>query len=271
MPYTTVTDDLDDNLAAYHNELVAGLEALEALGLLTNTWTVGDGTSNTLLDIWGDDGFVRDIRFYSTVAGAKSLRWIFRGADSTAESGANAGSNFILIARDDAGASIGNVYTIYRSTRQISHEVTTDTTSPTTGSVIYAGGVGIAKSLYVGNSILSTGATNGVGYATGAGGTVTQATSKATGVTLNKVTGAITMNNAALAADTTVSFTLTNSAIAATDTIVLNHVSGGTAGSYLLNAQPAAGSASINVRNITAGSLSEAIVIRYTVIKSVSA
>jgi hypothetical protein len=109
------------------------------------------------------------------------------------------------------------------------------------------------------------------GYITGEGGAVTQATSKSTGVTLNKKCGQITMNAAALAANTTVSFTLTNSTIAATDVLVLNHVSGGTAGSYLLNAQAAAGSASINVRNITGGSLSQAIVIGFAVIKAVIA
>ena len=79
------------------------------------------------------------------------------------------------------------------------------------------------------------------------------------------------MNAAALAAATTVTFVLTNSTIAATDLLVLNHVSGGTAGAYLLNAQAAAGSASINVRNITAASLSEAIVISFAVIKAVIA
>ncbi len=109
------------------------------------------------------------------------------------------------------------------------------------------------------------------GYITGEGGAVTQATSKSTGVTLNTKCGQVTMNAAALAANTTVSFTLTNSTIAATDVLVLNHVSGGTAGSYLLNAQAAAGSASINVRNITGGSLSEAIVIGFAVIKAVIA
>jgi hypothetical protein len=105
------------------------------------------------------------------------------------------------------------------------------------------------------------------GYGTGRG-TVTQSTNKSTGVTLNAPCGAITMNGAALNADTTVSFTLTNSSIAATDLLVLNHVSGGTAGAYVLNAQAAAGSASINVRNITVGSLSEAIVIGFAIIKS---
>ena len=43
-------------------------------------------------------------------------------------------------------------------------------------------------------------ATTGIGYATGAGGTVTQATSKSTAVILNKLTGAITMNAASQAA-----------------------------------------------------------------------
>jgi hypothetical protein len=109
------------------------------------------------------------------------------------------------------------------------------------------------------------------GYIVGDGGTVAQSTSKSTAVTLNKRCGQVTMNGAALAAATTVTFTLTNSTIAATDLLVLNHVSGGTAGSYLLNAQAAAGSASINVRNITAGSLGEAIVIGFAVIKAVTA
>jgi hypothetical protein len=110
--------------------------------------------------------------------------------------------------------------------------------------------------------------TDKAGYIVGDGGTVAQSTSKSTAVTLNKKCGQITMNGAALAAATTVTFTLTNSTIAATDLLVLNHVSGGTAGSYLLNAQAAAGSVSINVRNITAGSLSEAIVIGFAVVKA---
>jgi len=111
--------------------------------------------------------------------------------------------------------------------------------------------------------------TDKAGYVAGEGGTVTQATSKSTGVTLSKKCGQITMNAAALAADTTVTFTLTNTEIVATDIIILNHVSGGTAGSYLLNAQAGSGSASINVRNITGGSLSEAIVIGFAIIKAV--
>jgi hypothetical protein len=109
------------------------------------------------------------------------------------------------------------------------------------------------------------------GYGAGAGGTVTQATNKSTGVTLNSRCGQITLNAAALAADTTVSFVLTNSSVAAGDVLILNHISGGTTGSYVLNAKSAAGSATIDVRNITAGSLSEAVVIAFVLIKATTA
>jgi hypothetical protein len=110
-----------------------------------------------------------------------------------------------------------------------------------------------------------------IGYATGAGGTVTQGTSKATAVTLNKVVGEITLHGAALAGVAIVSFTLTNTLIAATDVLILNHASVGTVGGYAFQAQCAAGSAVINVQNNTAGSLSEAIVIRFALIKGVVA
>ena len=108
---------------------------------------------------------------------------------------------------------------------------------------------------------------SGIGYPIGAGGTVTQATSKSTGVTLHKATGQITMHGAALGADTTVSFTLTNLCVQVADLLVLNHVAGGTAGAYVLNAQAGAGSAVIVVRNVSAGSLSEAITIGYAILK----
>jgi hypothetical protein len=118
--------------------------------------------------------------------------------------------------------------------------------------------------------IKSSSPTAGVGYATGAGGTVTQATSKSTGVTLNVVCGQITMNNAALASGTMATFTLTNSAIAATDCVMVWHQSAGTVGSYLIFPQSAAGSATINVLNRSAGSLSEAIVLGFVVVKAVT-
>ena len=105
-----------------------------------------------------------------------------------------------------------------------------------------------------------------LGYSTDAQGTVTQLTSKATGVTLNKSCGQITLNDAALAATTNVTFTLTNSVISTKDVLILN-VYGGTSGSYNVWVSGlAAGSATITVRNITGGSLSEAININFAII-----
>lgn len=102
----------------------------------------------------------------------------------------------------------------------------------------------------------------------GAGGAATQATSKSTGVTLNTLSGQITLNGAALAASTSVGFTLTNSQIAATDIIIVNIGSGATAASYVVGADAvAAGSCRIHLRNVSAGSLSEALVLNFNVIK----
>lgn len=108
----------------------------------------------------------------------------------------------------------------------------------------------------------------GIGYLAGAGGTVTQATSKATGVTLNAYTGEITMNNATLNADTSVAFTLTNNKIAVGDYVAVQHVGGGTGGAYTTIGAAAAGSATIGVRNVTPGNLSEAIVLKFLVLKA---
>ena len=133
-------------------------------------------------------------------------------------------------------------------------------------------GAATATSLAATGAITSSG-TAGIGYVTGAGGAISQLTNKTTTVILNKTCGQITMNAASLAHDTVVSFTLTNSTIAAGDVLILNHVSGGSVGRYMLNAQCAAGSATINVKNAnpSSGSLSEEIVIAFVVIKAVTA
>ena len=107
-----------------------------------------------------------------------------------------------------------------------------------------------------------------LGYTAAAQGTVTQATDKSTAVTLNKPAGRITMNGAALNTATNATFTLNNSFISANDTVVLT-ISGGqaTPGSYNVFANSlAAGSVSISLRNISGGTLSEAVVINFAII-----
>jgi hypothetical protein len=111
-----------------------------------------------------------------------------------------------------------------------------------------------------------------IGYSTGTGGTVTQGTNKATGVTLDKRCGQIVMNAANVAAAAEVSFTLTNSFIAATDVVVSSIASGATAGAYSLQVDAvAAGSCRFSLGNHNTSSLGEAVVINFAVIKSVNA
>ena len=106
-----------------------------------------------------------------------------------------------------------------------------------------------------------------MGYTAEASGTVTQLTDKSTGVTLNKSAGQITLNGAALANITNVSFTLTNSTISAKDVIVLSVASGATAGAYnCWISSKATGSCVITIRNLSGGSLSEAFVLNFAVI-----
>ena len=116
--------------------------------------------------------------------------------------------------------------------------------------------------------------TTGLGFYTGAGGTVTQATSKATPFTLDKMCGQITTAADALGAATIVSSTWTNSLIAATDVVIINHKlnasSLGTLGAYTFNVACLAGSATLSIRNNTAGSLSEALALNFVVIKGVT-
>ena len=110
-----------------------------------------------------------------------------------------------------------------------------------------------------------------IGYTAAAQGTVTQATSKSTAVTLNKPAGRITMDAASLTTATNATFTLNNSFISANDTVVLT-ISGGqaTAGSYNVFANAlAAGSVSISLRNISGGTLSEAVVINFAILHCV--
>ena len=110
-------------------------------------------------------------------------------------------------------------------------------------------------------------ATEEIGYAAAAQGTVTQATNKGTAVTLNKSAGKITMNAASLAGGAAVTFTLNNSTISANDVLIVNVSGGGTAGAYWpYVSSMTAGSAVIGLWNSTGGALAEAVVLNFAII-----
>jgi 1-aminocyclopropane-1-carboxylate deaminase/D-cysteine desulfhydrase-like pyridoxal-dependent ACC family enzyme len=114
-------------------------------------------------------------------------------------------------------------------------------------------------------------ATEQIGYSPAAQGAVTQLTSKSTSVTLNKSAGRITMNGALLAANTAVSFTLTNNLISTNDAIIVNVSGGGTTAAYTTYiSSMTAGSSVVTLRNMTAGDLSEAVIINFAILHGAS-
>lgn len=127
-------------------------------------------------------------------------------------------------------------------------------------------GAATGTSLTATGTIVSTGST-GIGYAAGAGGTVTQATSRTTGVTLNKTTGSITLVSAA-GSGTAATFTVTNNTVASSDVIILNQKSGTDLYDLMVTAV-AAGSFNITFRT-TGGTTTETPVFNFAVIKGVT-
>jgi hypothetical protein len=120
-----------------------------------------------------------------------------------------------------------------------------------------------------GGNILATSQYGGIGYSTGSGDAFVQGTSKSTTVSIDHINGTIEMHGAALAANTAVSFSLTaTNLIGANDHVVVSHKSGGTIGAYMVQGRATgSGTGQITVRNLTAGSLSEAIVLDYFIFR----
>lgn len=124
--------------------------------------------------------------------------------------------------------------------------------------------------LYVRNDgLLQVVSPLGLGYGTGSGGTVTQATSRTTAVTINKPTGKITMFTAA-GSTTPNTFTVNNSLVAATDTILVNLAGGNTNVYYIFATGIGAGSFTI-IFWTTGGTASDTPVINFSVIKGAQA
>ena len=117
------------------------------------------------------------------------------------------------------------------------------------------------------NGMLSKSSITSLGYATGAGGAVTQLTSKTTTVTLNTPTGQVTMNAASLAAAASVTFNINNSIVGPNDLVVLNLTSGSSQpDSYAVRCRIASQVIAVTLTNY-GGTEAAAIVLQYSIIK----
>jgi hypothetical protein len=131
-----------------------------------------------------------------------------------------------------------------------------------------ASGGGTAYGFYAAgtapNVFNNLGVTTTLGYTTGGGGAVTQLTSRATAVTLNKAAGEITMFTAA-GSTAWATFQVNNSLVSATDTVVLS-VNGAT-NSYVMTVSSIAAGAFIILFSSGSGTASDTPKINFTVIK----
>ena len=144
---------------------------------------------------------------------------------------------------------------------------------------------GLLKILYNGTTVLqvnatsfvsafgltSSHATTGIGYSTGAGGAVTQITSAATAVTLNKVCGQITTVALTTAAAAEEAFVVNNSVVDANDVVVVSTTYAGGGKPVVFVTNVGAGVFTVNISNVDAAALNAVLVVNFAVIKCVVA
>jgi hypothetical protein len=119
----------------------------------------GNAVSNPFVIVNGAAASTRGVAYRS----AGLDRW-WVSANSTAESGSNAGSNFAISAYNDAGTLIDSPLFIARVAggavtiaRPLSVTNSTAASSTTTGSGIFSGGIGVAGSGYFGGNVVVAG------------------------------------------------------------------------------------------------------------------
>ena len=129
----------------------ANVTALGAVDLTGGTMT-GTLSVTGSINVYGPAASGRIVQF-STAAGN---RWRFL-ADSTAEAGANAGSDMALEAYNDAGALIGEVFDVTRASRVLDFKVT-----PTINGVAVSTAVGTITGVTAGTGITGGGTSGAV-------------------------------------------------------------------------------------------------------------
>lgn len=271
---------------------------------VADRWSVGVKTADSNLYWSAGDTALGNIKLTLTSAGNLTAVGTLAGSNL---SGTNTGDQFTattasrLLGRGSAGGAgaaqemtVGTGLAISGTALNLSGAYTALPFTLTTGRLLgrTTAATGVVEEINIANGITLTATTlglgaltptsvaatgvitssgGGVGYATGAGGTVTQLTSRTTAVTLNKLCGEITLFTTTTTAGQISTFTVNNSQVAATDRITVDQKSGLVTGPYVLLVT-AKGAGTFNITVYTPNAVaSDAPVIGFTVIKSVNA
>lgn len=176
------------------------------------------------------------------------------------------GSDRFTVDKDGDVVAAGTLAVAGAST--LTGAVSAGATLAVTGATTLSSTLAVTGAASFSAAALSAGDTGGIGYATGAGGAVTQGTDRTTGVTINKVCGAITLVSGA-GSTTPASFTVTNSTVAITDTVVVCQRSG--TDIYDLSVSAVANGSFRITFNTKSGTTTEQPVFNFAVIKAVAA
>jgi hypothetical protein len=246
---------LDDHARA-HGAFIAQLRDGAAFSGTVSAPTavrVGGATQGQLgTRVGGGGGVTASVSFDDAVIDSST------NAGVTVISGASSAGGFVF--GDSGNSAVGGVR-YNHATDQLalwaagSSRITVD---GTTNATTVDGGL-IAASFFSTSSP--------IGFASGAGGTVTQATSKSTSVTLNKACGQITTANTSIASNAVASFTFNNLFIDSTAQVLFEVQSGAAAGaSYVVEADnKGSGTCRVSIRNVTTGALAETLVLSFWV------
>jgi hypothetical protein len=157
-----------------------------------------------------------------------------------------------------ANAGNGQIYVRTQNGYELDEIHDVQITAPTSGQIlIYNGTLWQNQSYFLAKT----------GYSVG--GTVTQATSKNTAVTLNAPSGQVVVNASNLLVGAIARFTLNNTSIEANDVVVVNRKSGGGDSSYhVWTDSVSAGSCGICIENVSGAPLAQSITLGFVVIKA---
>lgn len=235
------------NLAIGQQALAANVNGINNLGLGTQALTANTGGQNNV------------------AVGLQSLQTVNTGSYNSGV-GTNSGNDITSGTHNTCiGYATGYGITTGSGNTILGANVSGLSSSLASNIILASGTTGIIRARFDGTNWAFSG---GIGYATGQGGTVTQITSRTTGVTLDKICGAITLVSAA-GSTSWQSFTVTNSTVAATDTVIVNQKSGTDLNMIHVTAI-ADGSFQISFAT-TGGTTTEQPVFNFSVLKAVAA
>lgn len=249
---------------------------LQVISSGTNEALTIDAKASALITLAGAASTATGVQVGSSTSKANVKLTVYSTNATAFQVGPNGATNPTLVAAcSTSSAATGLKITSAAAASGVAVLATTSGTNENlTIDSAGSGTIGLNTVTGTGNVLCGTGvlvnasvSAGGVGYGTGAGGTVTQATSRTTGVTLSKLSGAITLVSAAGSA-TPFTMTVTNTLVAALDTVVVVQKSGTDAYSAVVSTV-AAGSFKLTITDLT-GTTTEQPVFNFGVFKTVA-